>query len=220
MSIATRIKMIRMDKGLTVQELADRVGASHSLISKMERGDRTLSPRWLQKIATALETTPENLIGTGEAANDGLTKTLVTVVDNVLHVTPYNYQTLTARENEWGMDPEHAMEFYGLRPEYHKTVADTDEMNRVIPKGSMIAFELTDEAEAGDIVLVRYAGGVHLRRFLTHPLRFEGECWSREVETIFPAKSYRIIGKVVCYGGQASATPARHVRHDSRRMSA
>lgn len=45
----------RMDLGLTQQELAERMGTSHSAISRMESGQHGTSVRTLQRLAESLE---------------------------------------------------------------------------------------------------------------------------------------------------------------------
>jgi transcriptional regulator with XRE-family HTH domain len=45
----------RMELGLTQQELATRVGTSHSAISRIESGRHKTKPETLQRLAQALE---------------------------------------------------------------------------------------------------------------------------------------------------------------------
>lgn len=45
----------RMDLGLTQGELADRMGTSHSAISRIESGQHSTSVQTLQRLAEALE---------------------------------------------------------------------------------------------------------------------------------------------------------------------
>lgn len=45
----------RMELGLTQEELALRMGTSHSAISRIESGQHSTSVRTLQRLATALE---------------------------------------------------------------------------------------------------------------------------------------------------------------------
>lgn len=49
------IASIRKAKGLTLQSLADRVGASNQQISHLEKGRRGLTTDWLERIAAGLE---------------------------------------------------------------------------------------------------------------------------------------------------------------------
>jgi ribosome-binding protein aMBF1 (putative translation factor) len=45
----------RMDLGLTQEQLAERMGTSHSAISRIESGQHSTSVRTLQRLAVALE---------------------------------------------------------------------------------------------------------------------------------------------------------------------
>ncbi len=47
---------------MTQAELAEKVGTTASVISLLEAGDRKLSPKWLYRLAPALETTPGYLL--------------------------------------------------------------------------------------------------------------------------------------------------------------
>ena len=64
-----RIQEFRKARNLSADELADRTELSPSYISLMERGKRNVSLKNLQKLANALQCSPQELIGThqGEA---------------------------------------------------------------------------------------------------------------------------------------------------------
>lgn len=53
-AIANRIRAFRKLKGLTQQELSDRLGVSIAVLGSIERGTRTPKPELLQQIATVL----------------------------------------------------------------------------------------------------------------------------------------------------------------------
>lgn len=62
MTVGSRIKALRLQNGLTLRELAVRVGATASTIRKWEEGEiRTLKASNLQKIADVLGTTTKSL---------------------------------------------------------------------------------------------------------------------------------------------------------------
>lgn len=56
------IAKIRKERGLTLQALADRVGASNQQISHLEKGRRGLTVDWLERIAIALDCHPFDLL--------------------------------------------------------------------------------------------------------------------------------------------------------------
>jgi transcriptional regulator with XRE-family HTH domain len=56
------LKEWRKFRGMTQQDLADRLETSKSVISDMERGELQLSPKWLRRIAPILETQPGHIL--------------------------------------------------------------------------------------------------------------------------------------------------------------
>lgn len=68
--LKNRITEIRNARGLSIEDLAAKADMSPSYISRMARGERNISLRNLEKLATALECSPEDLMG-GEAPVPG-----------------------------------------------------------------------------------------------------------------------------------------------------
>lgn len=60
--MANRIKELRLERGLTLEELAEMVGTSLQQISRLELGDRRLSEKWMRPIARALGVSPGDLL--------------------------------------------------------------------------------------------------------------------------------------------------------------
>ena len=56
------IAKIRKERGLTLQALADRVGASNQQISHLENARRGLTVDWLERIAVSLDCHPFDLL--------------------------------------------------------------------------------------------------------------------------------------------------------------
>lgn len=52
----------REHKGMTQEELADKVGTAKGVISLLESEKRPLSSKWLRKLAEALGTTPGRIL--------------------------------------------------------------------------------------------------------------------------------------------------------------
>lgn len=57
------LKDLRKNAGLTLAELAQRSGASLSLISKFERGERTISGKWVKVLANVLAVPETDIVG-------------------------------------------------------------------------------------------------------------------------------------------------------------
>lgn len=62
MNLPNRIREVRVEKGLTLEQLSDKVGLSFGQVAKMERGDRGLNLEWLQRFARALDCRAADLL--------------------------------------------------------------------------------------------------------------------------------------------------------------
>ena len=62
MDIGGRIAELRKERGLTQQELADRLYVSRQLVSKWESGDRRPDYKTVVKIAQTLDAKPEDIV--------------------------------------------------------------------------------------------------------------------------------------------------------------
>ena len=68
---STRLKELRKQAGLTLDELAERVGTSKQTIHRYENGIITnVPPRKIESLASALGTTPQELMGWDEENTD------------------------------------------------------------------------------------------------------------------------------------------------------
>jgi repressor LexA len=63
MNLGERIREARLSKGLTIQDVANKLGVSYQNISQYERGIRNPKPATLQKIAAALGVPVSRLVG-------------------------------------------------------------------------------------------------------------------------------------------------------------
>lgn len=60
--MANNIKKIRLDRGLSQEELGRRIGASKQMVGRLESGKRQLTQRWIESISNALECHPAELL--------------------------------------------------------------------------------------------------------------------------------------------------------------
>lgn len=68
---SNRVKDLRRARGLTLAALADKVGTTHTHISRIENGQRGLSIPMAERIAKAMNTTLAEVIGVNGAATPG-----------------------------------------------------------------------------------------------------------------------------------------------------
>ena len=61
MDITVKLKTARTSRGITMVQLGDKIGCSKQYIYALEKGNIKLSYEMAVKIATALETTPDEL---------------------------------------------------------------------------------------------------------------------------------------------------------------
>jgi len=57
-----KVKQLRVSKGLTQLELADKIGSGESTISRVEKGKYNPSLKWLLRFAEALETSAPEMM--------------------------------------------------------------------------------------------------------------------------------------------------------------
>lgn len=58
-----KLKQLRLEEGLTQQQLADRIGVTKSVISYYELQERYPSPEVLTKLASIFHVTTDSLLG-------------------------------------------------------------------------------------------------------------------------------------------------------------
>lgn len=63
-----RLRQIRKDRKLTLQQVADAAGTTNQMVGMLERGERKLTLEWMQKLAPVLGITVTELIDDVEPA--------------------------------------------------------------------------------------------------------------------------------------------------------
>jgi transcriptional regulator with XRE-family HTH domain len=62
---ARNLKRLRVEAGLSQEELAARAGLHRTYVGSVERGERNISIDNIEKLATALACQPSSLLGDG-----------------------------------------------------------------------------------------------------------------------------------------------------------
>ncbi len=70
-SVYAKLKKLREARGLTVDDLAKKMGENHQKVGRVERGVRSLTVEYLLKASKALETPLESILTQNEAGNNG-----------------------------------------------------------------------------------------------------------------------------------------------------
>lgn len=87
-----RLREIRKELGLTLQQLADIVGTSNQQIQRLESGERRLSDHWISRISEALKLEPYALIADP--------KTIIDEGDREL-ISRFSALTEEGKKNVW-----------------------------------------------------------------------------------------------------------------------
>jgi len=126
-----RIRELRELRGLTLAQLADRVGTSHATIQRLESGKMRLNQDWIDKISLALSVQLSELFGD-----------IVPAVSEGLPVLG-EVQAGVWRETEVADEPKHSPLPIGHDPRYSgkrqfALVVRGESMNRVVHDGAYI----------------------------------------------------------------------------------
>ena len=104
-NIYSKIRDIRQARGLTVNNLADKMGEDHQKVGRIERGKRSLTIDYLMKVSKALDTpiedflihekpNPTKAIKSSENSLDLLNEIIVAIEENnSLLTTPLDAKT-------------------------------------------------------------------------------------------------------------------------------
>ena len=68
--IGRRIRAVREERGMSQVELAQVLGSYQTVVSAIERGVRGLTIQQVVKLATALDASPDRILGHGGGAKD------------------------------------------------------------------------------------------------------------------------------------------------------
>ncbi len=67
-----RIKEIRTQKGMTLQQVADKAGTTKAQVMKLEKGDRRLTDVWMVRLSLAMSCDPKELLSINRTARRSL----------------------------------------------------------------------------------------------------------------------------------------------------
>lgn len=150
--MVNRIREIREQRGLTVQQLAERLQCSYQQVIRLERGQRRLSQQWMERIATALSCRPGELIES--ELPEGMAETLIP-----FHAEPDRtraHPSIVKREDAFYFkdEAEASAKLYALE------VRDGSLNLAGILAGDIAISDLDAPCAASDIVVVQhYSGG-------------------------------------------------------------
>lgn len=199
MDVKDIIKAKRIEKNLTLEDVARKVGVSAATISRWESGDIANMKRdKIVNLANALSVSPAVIMGWEQPATDTYPKgVVINVLGRVAAGIPIEAIEEIIDTEEISQEMASTGEFFGLK-------IHGDSMEPRMYEGDVVIVRKQEDADSGDIViamvngddatckrLVKYENGINLLSLNSKyaPIVFSKE----EIET----KPVRIIGKVV-----------------------
>ena len=180
-----QITAVRKRAGLKIEELAEKTGLSTTYISRMERGERNVSLKNLQKMAEAL----------GVAASELIEQKPVADVPILSWVSA----GMMARDDvQQDVIGEIRMSDLDPRGDWVALRVEGDSMDRITPPGSLILVDLTDKALVPNAcyIITDSDNQATYKRFRSNPPRFEPVSTNTSHEPIFPDGEPAVIGRV------------------------
>lgn len=205
MNMGEKIKALRLEKSMTLEELGNKVGVGKSTVRKWETGlIANMKRDKILKVSEALGTTPAYLMGwdsnVGPITNGSKEKKLgysINVLGRVAAGVPITAIEEIIDTEEISEDMANTGEFFGLQ-------IHGDSMEPRIKEGDVVIVRQQYDAESGDIVIAlvngddatckrlrKYRDGIEL---ISNNPSYEPMFFSNE-EII--SKPVNIIGKVV-----------------------
>ena len=180
-----QIAAVRKRVGLKIEELAERAGLSTTYVWRMERGERNVSLKTLQKLADALGVAPSDLIESKPVAD----VPILSWVSAGMMARDDVQQDVVGEIRMSDLDP---------RGEWMALRVEGDSMDRISPPGSLILVDLTDKALVPNACYIITDGDSQAtyKRFRSNPPRFEPVSTNPSHQPIFPDGEPAVIGRV------------------------
>jgi transcriptional regulator with XRE-family HTH domain len=180
------ISSIREQKGLTIEQLAERSGLSVGYISRMARGERNISLKNLAKLADALGVSPSELIEDQPPSE--------------IPIVTWVSAGMMVRNDGQQDEVIGGIQMPDLDPKGHWIALEVagDSMDRISPPGSLIFVNLLDRELVPNAcyIIANEENEVTYKRFRSNPSRFEPVSTNSLHETIYPDEEPTIIGRV------------------------
>lgn len=186
-----RLRELRLERGLTQEVLADKIGTNAGQINKLESGTRRLSDVWISKLATALHCTPAEFFGETGQRN-------IPVMGEVP-----GGDLITALSQP----PEDFIQFSSKRTNLRALRVRGNSMSRLAPDGMYVVvdFDETDPARLHNQPVIacieNLITGDHecsFKIYKRNPDRFEPYSIEPGYDAIFPHdRRWKIYGRVI-----------------------
>nr|WP_317892397.1 S24 family peptidase [uncultured Sphingomonas sp.] len=185
--IPNRVRALRMDRGWTLQELAERAGTTAPQIMKLEKSHRRLDLDWIERLAKAFEISEQELL----VGPSGATAS-VRMVPLIGDIAAGNWREAIQHADGSVAAVGASAEAFGLR-------ARGDSMNLLVADGGYVVVEpgLADLRDGRVYAVMNEEGETTVKRFRTDPARLE-PCSSNPDHKEIPLgrSPFTVIGQV------------------------
>lgn len=192
--VLNNIRKVRLQRDMTLKEVAAGANTSYQQIEKLEKGQRRLTDDWLFRMARALECAPTELLQTPGDLKE---------VAKSIRYAPIMSWVEAGKLAESGGIPADDRETvpvpYGRDTIIALRVVGSS-MNLIAPEGSIVIVDYEDRSpEDGHRYVFRSGDEISFKKYRSGngPPRLEPESSESGHETIFPDDSFEIIGRVV-----------------------
>jgi transcriptional regulator with XRE-family HTH domain len=139
-----RILELRKERGLTLTNLAEKIGVTSQQIGRLEKGERRLTTDWMEKIAHALEVLPEDLMSSDHGER--------VVIPEIDVSTPSNKKGTTKTQNV--SDNKNILSEWALPKQLVENQVGSNGTMRII---QVLGDSMQPEFNPGDRVMVNTA---------------------------------------------------------------
>ena len=162
--MSNNIRELRVAKGLSMRELADRMNTHFTTVAKIERSQRRLTYDWVRKFADALEVSPEE-IGGGDW---GTLPAQVRAIPVIGMVVAGHWQEAVQSADDFIMAPSRGAKTFGL-------VVEGTSMDKIAQPGSVVLVDpdARDLRDGAYYVIMNEDGETTFKQLRSDPLRLE-----------------------------------------------
>lgn len=182
-----KIRALRVQRGWTQDELAEKMATTKATISKIERSTMGLTVPWLRRFAEAFGVHWQDVMHEAEVKNPKIT-----------HV-PHVGKIAAGNWREAIQDPTGWIPSVGATDSAFALTPDGDSMNMIIPEGAIVIIEPEDkELRDGKIyAIANEDGDTTVKTYRTEPARFEPRSTNSDYQPIMlGSRPFTVIGRV------------------------
>lgn len=215
MTIGDRIRARRQELGLSVEELANRLGKNRATIYRYENGNiKDMPTQVLEPLAAVLETTPAALMGWTDADRFWRFAQDFNARNFPENIHPVTTQTIPVLGEIACGEPKYMEEQYevytsartNIRADFVLIARGDSMINARISDGDLVFIRQQPEVENGEIAAVAIDDEATLKRFYRYGndlvvLRAENPAYADQEYRGNDLNRIRVLGKAVCFQG-------------------